>query len=102
MTIREADLPKYQELLEEKKEAYSKQLTGLRKKIDPVIIQCGDIFRLTVADQVQQRSLAVHPLAIHRSDDVVAVLAGVAVGDVTLDAALQGRAVGVDRSPQRP
>jgi len=33
MSIKEADLPKYQALLEEKKEEISKQLTGLRKKI---------------------------------------------------------------------
>ena len=33
MTIKEADLPKYQELLEVKREEVSKQLTGLRKKI---------------------------------------------------------------------
>jgi DnaK suppressor protein len=33
MAIKEADLPKYQELLEEKREEISKQLTGLRKKI---------------------------------------------------------------------
>ena len=33
MTIKEADLPKYQALLEDKKEEISKQLTGLRKKV---------------------------------------------------------------------
>ena len=33
MAIKQADLPKYQALLEEKKEEISKQLSGLRKKI---------------------------------------------------------------------
>lgn len=33
MTIRLADLPKYQEMLEEENERIDKQLTGLRKKI---------------------------------------------------------------------
>ena len=33
MAIKEADLPRYQALLEEKNEEISKQLTGLRKKI---------------------------------------------------------------------
>jgi DnaK suppressor protein len=33
MAIKESDLPKYQALLEEKKEEISKQLNGLRKKI---------------------------------------------------------------------
>jgi len=33
MTIKEADLPKYQALLEEKREETAKQLTGLKKKI---------------------------------------------------------------------
>jgi DnaK suppressor protein len=33
MAIKQADLPKYQALLEEKKDEISKQLAGLRKKI---------------------------------------------------------------------
>src|SRR5690349_4768079 len=33
MAIKQSDLPKYQALLEEKKEEISKQLTGLRKKM---------------------------------------------------------------------
>jgi RNA polymerase-binding transcription factor DksA len=33
MSIKEADLPKYQSLLEEKREEMEKQLAGLRKKI---------------------------------------------------------------------
>jgi hypothetical protein len=33
MAIKQADLPKYQSLLEEKKEEISKQLNGLRKKM---------------------------------------------------------------------
>jgi DnaK suppressor protein len=33
MTIKEADLPRYQALLEDKKEEITKQLNGLRKKV---------------------------------------------------------------------